>query len=89
MIDRRPPNTSIPRAVINQNRRTATFNFASTERRSKFSCKLDKKKFKPCKSPKTYKQLKPGKHVFRVKARDRAGNVDRTPKVKRFKIKKR
>ena len=36
-----------------------------------------------------YKQLKPGKHVFRVKARDRAGNVDRTPIVKRFRIKRR
>jgi hypothetical protein len=27
--------------------------------------------------------------VFRVKARDRAGNVDATPAVKRFRIKKR
>jgi hypothetical protein len=27
--------------------------------------------------------------VFRVKARDRAGNVDRTPIVKRFTIKRR
>ena len=53
------------------------------------SCKLDKRKFKPCTSPKTYKQLKPGKHVFRVKARDRAGNVDKTPTVKRFKIARR
>jgi len=26
--------------------------------------------------------------VFRVKARDRAGNVDRTPMVKRFKLKR-
>ena len=48
-----------------------------------------RKKFKPCTSPKTYRKLEPGKHVFRVKARDRAGNVDRTPTVKRFKIKKR
>jgi hypothetical protein len=36
-----------------------------------------------------YKKLVPGKHVFRVKARDRAGNLDATPVVKRFKIKKR
>ena len=53
------------------------------------ACKLDKKKYKPCTSPKTYKKLGRGKHVFRVKARDKAGNVDRTPVVKRFKIKRR
>jgi hypothetical protein len=29
-----------------------------------------------------------GKHVFRVNARDRAGNLDTTPAVKRFKIKR-
>ena len=38
---------------------------------------------------KTYKRLEPGRHVFRVKARDRAGNLDTTPAVKRFRIKKR
>jgi hypothetical protein len=54
-----------------------------------FACKLDKKKYKPCASPKTYKKLTRGRHVFRVKARDKAGNVDRTPFVKRFKIKRR
>jgi hypothetical protein len=30
----------------------------------------------------------PGKHTFRVTARDRAGNVDATPAVKRFTIKR-
>ena len=76
-------------AQINQAKRKATFSFASGEKGSKFLCKLDRKKYKPCTSPKTYKKLKPGKHVFRVKARDRAGNVDRTPLVKRFRIKRR
>jgi hypothetical protein len=42
----------------------------------------------PCTSPKTQTKLKPGKHVFHVKARDRAGNLDATPVVKRFQIKK-
>jgi hypothetical protein len=84
-----PPKTSLRAARINQAKRRATFRFASGERGSKFLCKLDKKKYKPCTSPKTYKKLKRGKHVFRVKARDRAGNVDRTPTVKRFRIKRR
>ena len=50
---------------------------------------LDKKKAGPCSSPKTYRRLARGKHVFRVRARDRAGNLDATPAVKRFKIKGR
>jgi hypothetical protein len=54
---------------------TAKFKFKSNEAGSKFQCKLDKGKFKGCKSPKTYKKLKPGKHVFKVKATDAAGNV--------------
>ena len=83
-----PPRTSLRAARINSAKRRATFRFASGERGSKSLCKLDKKKYKPCTSPKTYKKLKPGKHVFRVKARDRSGNVDRTPLVKRFRIKR-
>jgi trimeric autotransporter adhesin len=83
------PATSLRRSQINQAKRKATFRFASGEPDSTFSCKLDKKRFRACASPKTYKKLKPGKHVFRVKARDRAGNLDATPAVKRFKIKKR
>jgi hypothetical protein len=83
------PATSLRRAQLNQAKRKATFRFASAELGSTFSCKLDKKKFRPCTSPKTYKKLEPGKHVFRVKARDRAGNIDATPAVKRFRIRKR
>jgi hypothetical protein len=84
-----PPATSLRDARINQAGRKATFRFASGEQRSTFVCKLDRKSFKRCTSPKTYAKLAPGKHVFRVKARDPAGNVDATPTVKRFKIKKR
>ena len=84
-----PPATSLRKAQIKQAKRTATFRFASGEPGSTFTCKLDAKRFRPCTSPKTYRKLKRGKHVFRVKARDRAGNVDATPAVKRFKIKRR
>jgi hypothetical protein len=84
-----PPTTSLRRTKINHAKRKATFRFASGERGSTFVCKLDRRRFKRCTSPKTYRKLAPGKHVFRVKARDRAGNVDATPTVKRFRIKKR
>jgi hypothetical protein len=33
-----------------------------------FICKLDKRPRKPCYSPKTYKHVGAGKHVFRVRA---------------------
>ena len=86
---RTAPKTLLRAARINSAKRKATFRFGSGEKGSKFACKLDRKQYKPCTSPKTYKKLKRGKHVFRVKARDKAGNVDRTPIVKRFTIKRR
>ena len=90
-----PRDVTPPKTLLRAERgstaakRKATFRFGSGEKGSSSLCKLDKKQYKPCTSPKTYKKLKRGKHVFRVKARDKAGNVDRTPIVKRFKIKRR
>ena len=84
-----PPETSILSRKINQARRKAKFRFASSEPGSTFACKLDKRRFRPCTSPKRYRKLERRRHVFRVKARDAAGNVDATPAVKRFRIKKR
>jgi hypothetical protein len=84
-----PPRTSLRRVQIDQAHQKATFRFASSEAGSTFLCKLDRKRFKRCTSPKTYKKIEPGRHVFRVKARDRAGNVDATPTVKWFKVRKR
>ena len=85
--DTTPPKTSLSKTLISQARRTASFRFSSNEARSSFLCKLDKTAFKTCTSPKTYKNLKRGRHEFRVKARDRAGNVDATPTIKKFSIK--
>lgn len=66
---------------------TATFGFTSNEAGSTFLRKFDTAAFTTCTSPKTYKSLKRGKHVFHVKARDRAGNTDATPALKTFRIK--
>lgn len=77
--DTRPPNTRIvsgpPR---NTYKREAKFRFASTEAQSHFECRLDKKKWRACANP-FKRSVKPGKHVFKVRAIDRFGNVDRTP----------
>jgi parallel beta-helix repeat protein len=85
--DTTPPQTTIrkgPKAKTHST--TAKFKFSSSEAKSKFECKLDRKRFKRCRSPKQYKGLKPGKHVFKVRAIDKAGNVDPTPAKKKFKV---
>ena len=71
-----PPKARITKAPpAKSTSTTANFKFNSDEAGSSFMCKLDKKAFAGCRSPKTYKKLKPGKHVFKVKAVDPAGNV--------------
>jgi CSLREA domain-containing protein len=80
------PETSIikgPKGKIHST--TAKFKFSSNEKGAKFECRLDRKKFKPCKSPKTYKKLKPGKHVFKVRAL-KGKQVDPTPAKRKFKV---
>lgn len=59
--------------------RTARFRFRSSERGSTFTCRLDRGRWRGCRSPRRYRHLKPGRHIFRVRATDRAGNADRTP----------
>lgn len=77
--DTSPPNTRVvsgPARVTFE--REAKFRFASTEAQSSFQCKLDGKRWRGCRNP--YKgKVKPGKHLFKVRAIDRFGNVDPTP----------
>lgn len=85
--DRRPPRTR----VLKQSRHVnsggvARFAFTSNEVGSTFQCSLDRAPFKPCKSPKKYRLSRAGRHLFRVRAVDPAGNVDRTPVRRRFEV---
>jgi hypothetical protein len=82
--DKTAPQTTIVKKKIKG--RAAKFRFVSSEAGSTFQCRLDKKKFKPCLSPKKYKRLKPGKHVFEVRAIDAAGNRDKTPATRKFRV---
>lgn len=85
--DRTPPDTKIVKAPPKKTHKTTVkFKFTATEAGSTFQCKLDRKPFKPCGSPKKYKKLKPGKHVFKVRAIDKAGNVDPTPAKRKFTV---
>jgi Ca2+-binding RTX toxin-like protein len=69
-------------------RRTVSFTFAASESGSSFRCKLDRKPFRACRSPRAYR-LAPGTHAFRAYAIDRAGNRDRSAALAKFRIRRR
>jgi hypothetical protein len=80
------PETRIDKTALRAATRSARFWFSASEPVQGFLCQLDKGDFKPCGSPRTYKRLKPGRHAFRVKAVDVAGNVDGTADVASFRV---
>jgi hypothetical protein len=82
-----PPDTKIKKGPKEKTQSTtATFKFTATVPGSSFECKLDKTKFKKCKSPKTYKHLNLGKHLFRVRAVGPTGLKDGSAAKLSFKI---
>lgn len=88
-VDSTAPETTITKKPKKRTKkRKAKFAFSSNEAGSTFECQLDKKAYKPCSSP--YKHgVKRGKHTFRVRAIDAAGNVDPTPAKRSWKVKRR
>ncbi len=66
--------------------RKATFTFVSSLAGSHFECKLDRKAFKPCRSPFRAKGLKRGRHTFSVRAVGPTGVRDPTPAVFRWRV---
>ena len=87
--DRQAPNTRIvsgpPRNTF---KRLAKFRFASSEPQSTFQCKLDKQRWRGCSNPFKRKVKAGAKHVFKVRAIDRFGNVDPTPARFGWRVKK-
>jgi hypothetical protein len=91
--DRTPPATRLrhhPPALLLATgpRRRASFAFTASERGSSFRCKLDRRPWRSCRSPRAY-LLTPGRHTFRVFAIDAAGNRDRTPALSQFTVRRR
>ena len=83
-----PPNATIARRPKNKSRdRTPTWRFTSSPAGATFQCKLDKRPFVACTSPWTGR-VKPGKHTFKVRARN-ANGADATPAVDRFRVLRR
>jgi hypothetical protein len=81
------PQTSLrkkpPKRTVD---RTPSFRFSSGEDRASFQCKLDRGRFKACRSPFTSKRLPLGPHTFRVRAKDSSGEVDPSPASYRFTV---
>ena len=85
--DTTPPETEITKGAPNKTDKSKVrFKFTSSEPDSTFECKLDKKKFKSCDSPKKVKRLDEGKHKFKVVATDAAGNTDPSAAKDKFKV---
>lgn len=64
---------------------TTSISFKSTVAGSTFTCKLDKGKWKSCRSPLKLKKLKKGKHTVQIRAKSPDGQVDPSPLIVRFK----
>src|ERR687896_604979 len=76
-VDLTAPETTIDSGPDDPTNETgARFEFSSNES-STFECSLDEAGFGACETE--YSDLAEGEHTFRVRAADRAGNVDATP----------
>ncbi|MGB0120287.1 MAG: SGNH/GDSL hydrolase family protein [Solirubrobacterales bacterium] len=80
------PETKIRKMTVRKAKRKVTFRFTSSAAGSTFRCRIDRKRFRDCRNPKTFRGMKPGRHLFRVVAIDPAGVKDKTPARKRFRI---
>lgn len=76
-----------PRKVVRTRAAKArvVFRFGSSQSGVTFLCKVDRTAFLAC-SARTVRQLAPGRHVVKVKARSAGGLVDPTPAVFRFRV---
>lgn len=83
------PNTKLKRARFRSGKRFAKFFFsAGGEVGLRYQCKLDRRKFRKCRSPVTLRRLRRGRHVFRVRAIDAAGQIEKRPAIRRFKTRR-
>lgn len=83
------PRTFVTNVSVNSRRRRARIRFRGTDNRAgpiTFQCKIDGNLYSGCQSPKVYRRLSVGRHVFRVRARDAAGNIDATAVRRVFRV---
>jgi hypothetical protein len=84
--DDRTPETTLRRKPPRRTHdRTPSFRFSASEPAASFECKLDRRPYRNCRSPFTTPPLRPGKHLFLVRARSDHG-ADPTPARFRFRV---
>jgi hypothetical protein len=80
------PNTTIkagPAGLVTTT--TVSFSFKSSQKGSRFQCRMDAKAWKKCTSPAKFRGLAQGAHTFSVRA-VKNGRADRTPAKRSFQI---
>jgi hypothetical protein len=85
------PVTCVPQTKIvklKKRHRKVKLRFAATgtKEAATFKCRLDKRRWRRCASPKVYKRLKPGRHVIKVRAFTPTAK-DPTPAKRKFRVK--
>lgn len=78
--------TSGPAEGSAQASSSATFGFSSDDPAATFECRVDSQAFAPCTSTNTVTGLPDGSHIYQVRARDAAGNLDDTPAQRTFTV---
>jgi hypothetical protein len=87
--DTDPPETSLK--LKRKNRRGTRYvaRIGADEPGATFECRLDRRRWKPCAAKRKLRSLDAGRHRFRARATDPAGNLDPTPAKERFRTKRR
>lgn len=81
------PQTLLRRKPARRTRdSTPTFRFDADDPGATFLCEIDRRGYRPCRSPLTTRRLSIGRHLFRVRARDRSGLLDPSPASYRFRV---
>lgn len=78
--------TFAPAAKTRVRRPVFRFTDSNNERGSRFRCKVDRQRWVSCGSPLRLKRLRPGRHVFRVRAVNAAGEWERRPVNRVFRL---
>lgn len=91
-VDTKAPRTSFakhPPKLVRTHRRKAraVFRFRSNEAGATFVCKVDRNLPRFC-NRRISRRFEAGRHTVKVRARDEAGNVDRSAAVFRFQVKR-
>ncbi|MCO5316150.1 MAG: class A beta-lactamase-related serine hydrolase [Solirubrobacterales bacterium] len=91
-VDTVPPKSRIgtaPRRLIRTIERTvrAVVGFRGRHGAKRFECRLDRAGWSPCRPP-FRRRVGPGRHRFAVRAIDAAGNVERHPVIRRWRVRR-